>query len=119
MTEPVEQLAFEQALARLEAVVRDLESTETGLDKSLERYEDGVRLLKRCRSILEAAEQKILLLTRAESNGTVVTEKFEVTAVEVVETEAVREPTPNTQRNTARAVRRSNTDLGDREEQLF
>ena len=45
MAQAAETLTFEQALERLEAAVRDLESTDTGLDQALARYEEGVQLL--------------------------------------------------------------------------
>ncbi len=54
-----ENLSFEDALAKLEAIVRDVEEGKIGLEDSIRRYEDGVKLLKRCRYILAQAEMKI------------------------------------------------------------
>jgi exodeoxyribonuclease VII small subunit len=67
---------FEQALAELEAVVRILEDGQIGLDESLAKYEDGVRLLKACRESLQNAERKIMLLTGLDANGNPVIEPF-------------------------------------------
>ncbi len=50
---------FEQALAKLEAIVRDVEEGKIGLQESIKRYEQGMSLLKRCRDILAEAEMKI------------------------------------------------------------
>lgn len=70
MTEPsCEGLTFEQALAELELVVRDLEDGQTGLEESLARYEAGIRLLKGCYQQLARAEQRILQLTGADEDG--------------------------------------------------
>jgi exodeoxyribonuclease VII small subunit len=119
MNESVEELTFEQALARLEAVVRELESNETGLDKSLERYEEGVRVLKRCRAILDEAERKIRLLTRLDASGRPVTESFDVSTASPCDSGENREPVATPQRTTARTVRRAPTEPADRGEQLF
>src|SRR4051812_23727115 len=78
-----EELTFEQALADLEAVVRDLEDGTTGLEEALARYESGVGLLKFCYTQLRQAEQRILLLTGADEDAKPVTEPFRhVAAVE-------------------------------------
>lgn len=62
-------LSFEQALQRLQAIVQELEQGELGLDKALERYEEGVRLLRRCHDALEKAERKIELLSGVDAEG--------------------------------------------------
>ena len=56
-------LSFEDALAKLESIVRELEDGQLGLSDSLARYEEGVRYLKHCHQALGAAEKKISLLT--------------------------------------------------------
>jgi exodeoxyribonuclease VII small subunit len=57
-----EQLSFEQALAELEAIVAAMERGEVPLAESLEQYERGVQMIKRCRVLLAQAEKKIELL---------------------------------------------------------
>lgn len=59
----LESLTFEQALAQLEAIVDRIEAGEVGLEAALADYEKGVALLKRCRSVLDHAEQRITELT--------------------------------------------------------
>ena len=68
--------SFEHSLAELEAIVRDLEDGQLGLAESLARYEQGVKHLKNCYSLLTQAEQKIELLTRVAEDGTAVTQPF-------------------------------------------
>jgi len=63
-------------LAELEAVVHDLEEGQLGLAEALARYEQGVKHLKHCYQLLEAAEQKIELLTSVADDGTPSTEPF-------------------------------------------
>jgi exodeoxyribonuclease VII small subunit len=70
-------LTFEKALAELERIVRDLEDGETSLEQALARYEEGVGLLKQCYAQLQAAEQRILLLTGQDEDGRPVMRPFE------------------------------------------
>jgi exodeoxyribonuclease VII small subunit len=72
-----EPLSFEQSLAELEKVVRDLEDGQTGLEVALERYEHGVGLLKRCYGQLRTAEQRILELTGKDDKGAAITRPFD------------------------------------------
>jgi exodeoxyribonuclease VII small subunit len=58
------EVPFEQALAKLEEAVADLESGELGIDEALAKYEDGITQLRRCQQILKRAEQKVELLLR-------------------------------------------------------
>lgn len=67
---------FEQALAKLEAIVRDVEEGKIGLQDSIRRYEEGMKLLKRCRSILADAEMKIQKLQET-AEGDLRAEPFE------------------------------------------
>lgn len=79
MTSP-ENLTFEQALAELEKVVRDLEDGQTGLEEALARYENGVALLRRCHGLLQQAEQRIIKLVSVDAEGKALTQPFEHTA---------------------------------------
>ena len=57
-------MTFEEAVGRLEEIVRMLESGSAPLDESLALFEEGVELVKTCNSRLDAVHQKISLLTR-------------------------------------------------------
>ena len=54
---------LEEALAKLEQIVQELEKGNLNLDDSLRSFETGVKLYKTCRQSLEGAEKKIKLLT--------------------------------------------------------
>ncbi len=54
---------FEQAIAQLEEIIERIESGQVGLEKSITEYERGVGLIKRCREVLERAEQRVEELT--------------------------------------------------------
>ena len=56
--------AFEDALRRLEAIVRSLEEGDRPLEESLRLFEEGVGLTRLCSARLVEAQRKIDLLTR-------------------------------------------------------
>ena len=64
------EMNFENAIARLEQIVRALESGSAPLDDSLALFEEGVRLVKLCNEKLDSAEQKVRILTE-KADGTV------------------------------------------------
>lgn len=55
---------FETNMSELENIVRMLETSEEGLDKTLELYEKGVKLAAVCNKMLDDAEQKISVLAK-------------------------------------------------------
>lgn len=59
---------FEQAMARLEAIVGELENGDLPLDESLKIFEEGIRLSKNCLKVLEDAERKVEVLVQ-DKNG--------------------------------------------------
>ena len=59
---------FEQAMARLEAIVVELEKGDLPLDESLKIFEEGIRLSKGCLKVLEDAEHKVEVLVQ-DKNG--------------------------------------------------
>ena len=61
-----EELNFEQALARLEAIGSALESGSAPLDESLAQFSEGVELVKRCKERLDDAERRIRVLIKNE-----------------------------------------------------
>jgi exodeoxyribonuclease VII small subunit len=54
---------FEQSLSELEAIVDALEKGEMTLEESLGAFERGVGLTRACRQALDAAEQRVRILT--------------------------------------------------------
>jgi len=64
-----ETLDFEQTLSEVESIVGQLESGSLGLSESLQQYETGIRQLKRCHQLLDAAEQRVSLLAGFDADG--------------------------------------------------
>jgi len=56
---------FESALKTLEDIVGKLETGDLTLERSLELFEEGIKISRFCGSKLEEAERKVEMLTRA------------------------------------------------------
>ena len=63
---------FEASLESLEQIVRQLESGDLALEKSLELFEQGIRLSRECQDRLSQAERRIEVLMRDNQGRTVV-----------------------------------------------
>jgi len=62
-------VGFEEALARLEAIVTTLEEGDLGLEQALGSYEAGIGLLKQCFGLLDKAERRIEQLCGLAADG--------------------------------------------------
>ncbi len=60
MTKPIH---FEKSISELQDIVLQLEKGELSLEGSLEQFEKGITLARKCQDILNQAEQKIELLS--------------------------------------------------------
>ncbi|HLA84789.1 MAG TPA: exodeoxyribonuclease VII small subunit [Thermoguttaceae bacterium] len=81
---------FEQCLAELEKTVHDLEEGQIGLEESLARYENGVKLLRHCYDQLTNAQRRIELLDRIDAEGRAVTRPIEEEPSDTLEEKAQR-----------------------------
>ena len=66
---------FERSLARLEEVVRRLESPQLTLDEAMKLFEEGVQLTRECQTQLEEAEGRVEILLK-KADGKVATAPF-------------------------------------------
>lgn len=55
----LEEISFEQALEKLEVIVKQLERGELSLDESLGNFAEGVNLSKACLKKLNYAQQQV------------------------------------------------------------
>lgn len=74
----IAKMSFEQALAELEGIVRDLEQGEIDLDQSIAAYERGARLRAHCEQKLRDAQLKVDKITQ-DAGGAVGTEPSDLT----------------------------------------
>ncbi|HJB69217.1 MAG TPA: exodeoxyribonuclease VII small subunit [Candidatus Flavonifractor avistercoris] len=70
------KMTFEQAMARLEEIVKLLEQGEAPLEDALSLFEEGTKLMKKCSAQLDRAEQKVTKLL-AGPDGAPVEEPFQ------------------------------------------
>lgn len=74
--EPQKKGDFEKSLARLEEVVKRLESTDLSLDEAMRLFEEGVKLSRECQKQLEEAEGRVEILLK-KADGKIAAEPFE------------------------------------------
>ena len=74
--EPQKKPDFERSLARLEEVVRRLESPQLSLDEAMKLFEEGVGLSRECQKQLEEAEGRVEILLK-KADGKMAAEPFE------------------------------------------
>ena len=53
---------FEQNMEELEKIIQELEKGNLNLDESIKKFEEGMKISKRCNEFLEEAEKKITIL---------------------------------------------------------
>lgn len=70
------ELSFEDALAKLEQTVDDLEDGGIPLADALARYEQGIKHLKTCYAMLQHAQQRIEILSGVDAEGNPIAEPF-------------------------------------------
>ena len=71
------EIKFEKAMTRLEKIVEELERGDLDIDKSLEIFEEGIKMSRLCSKKLNEAEAKIQKLSKGKK-GDLVTELFPV-----------------------------------------
>ena len=57
-------LSFEEAVTRLDEIVKKLERGDAALNESLALFEEGAKLIKTCGKMLDDAEQLVVLLQK-------------------------------------------------------
>ena len=55
-------MKFEDAIKKLEDIAKELESGELGLDESVSKFEEGMKISKNCTKMLNEAEKRINIL---------------------------------------------------------
>lgn len=72
----LEKIGLEDAMAKLESIVSDLEEGEHSLEDSLKKFEEGLVLGRHCRAILDRADQRVRRLVDVDEEGNPVGEDF-------------------------------------------
>ena len=71
----MDKKSFEENMEELENIVKELEEGNLNLEKSVEKFEEGMKISKTCNEMLEDAEKKISILL--EENDEIEETKFE------------------------------------------
>lgn len=58
-----EKFSLEKSLLRLEEISQQLENADLPLDEALKLFEEGTKLVKKCKERIESAELKVKELT--------------------------------------------------------
>lgn len=61
----IRKMKFEEALAELEKIVRELEEGKVELDGAIEKYERGAALKRHCEAKLNEAQARIEKITQS------------------------------------------------------
>lgn len=59
---------FEDALEKLEKIVRDMEAGEMPLDSALKSFEEGIRLIRFCSAKLDETQRRVEQLLENENS---------------------------------------------------
>lgn len=70
----MEEKSFEELMKSLEEIASQLEKGDLNLEESIEKFEEGMKLSKKCNEIIENAEKKITILLQ--KDGEVSEENF-------------------------------------------
>ena len=70
-----ENMTFEQNMGRLEQIVRAMERGDVPLEESLKLFQEGTELVRRCGSLLDAAELQVKKVM-SDASGNPVEENF-------------------------------------------
>lgn len=108
--EPEAGPSLEDAMTELGQIVSSLESGQATLDESLAKFERGMSLLRVCHQKLDAAAQRIEIVTQLDSDGTVETEDFDATSTLQKSSSSPSEPPA---RSTRKPPRETNPDEDD------
>ena len=61
-----ENKSFEEKMISLEEIKKDLEKDNLSLDEAVKKFEEGMKISKECRDMLDEAEKKITILLEGE-----------------------------------------------------
>ena len=56
--------SFEEQIEELEQIVQELEKGDLSLEDSVNKFEEGIKISKKCNQTLEKAEKKITILVK-------------------------------------------------------
>ncbi len=70
------KMTFEEGLEKIDRIITTLESKGVGLDEAINYYDDAMKTIKECSTILDSLEAKVKKVVKA--NGGVVEEMVDL-----------------------------------------
>ena len=64
----MKEIKFEDAMKELESIAGELEKGNLSLEESVSKFEEGMKISKKCSEIIEQAEKKITILLQKDGN---------------------------------------------------
>jgi exodeoxyribonuclease VII small subunit len=61
--------SFEESMKKLETIVEELDTGDHSLEESLKKFEEGLKLGKECKEILDKAELRVRKLVETDDGG--------------------------------------------------
>jgi exodeoxyribonuclease VII small subunit len=93
MPEKLDDLSFEDAMDRLEAIVSGMEGGHMPLEDMVRNYEEGSSLLKVCRARIETARQRVEVITaNLDGNGKASLSEFDPATTAEIESSTTNKP---------------------------
>jgi exodeoxyribonuclease VII small subunit len=83
---------FEGAMSRLESIVEQMESGKLPLEDLIQRYEEGIKLVKVCQERLAIAEHKIEIIVR-DNSGKATVKDFQVNTEAKIDNQSISDET--------------------------
>ncbi|NLN04959.1 MAG: exodeoxyribonuclease VII small subunit [Clostridiaceae bacterium] len=68
-----EEMSFEEALAKIEEIIKTMESGKLPLEETIAKYQEGVKLINFCQAKLDSYEKIVTAIT--ENNGVITEEE--------------------------------------------
>lgn len=71
----IDKLSYEETLAELEEILKELEADECTLTESVDKFKQGIALYNHCNDLLSKAEGEVKIVLK-DSNGDIKDEEF-------------------------------------------
>jgi exodeoxyribonuclease VII small subunit len=72
-----QKINLEKSISDLETLVDELESGDLPLEKAMKKFEEGIKLTRKCQAALKETEQKVEILVQS-AGGEEALEPFDI-----------------------------------------
>jgi exodeoxyribonuclease VII small subunit len=90
----IQELSFEDAMSRLDAIVGAMETDRMPLEEMIRSYEEGITLLKNCRQRLESARRRVEMISADLESGKAAATPLDAAVDDSEDNASPRQPSP-------------------------